>query len=270
LSGVREKLAILTNITTLGGVTGLGAFGLLLLRQFAVQNHGRSLPNRFLTHIPPARREVSLDSGRRSSLALNAGYRQRQSPSPAAQTQRSELAMQRMEHIPEPEGNGGRQELLKDRVIWLLVSCIVFGVLGNSLYILLSHGSKSPMWCWLIVAMTLGVLAALCVKSRMPPGKRPSRTWKGRIWRSHAGEKKISMHCPARNPNVIEVRGTPSGPLDLLIQEEGDAHVTAKVQCLEHFGITGYAELTLRSDNRIALMVAFNDGTRMEEIFSRC
>ncbi len=100
------------------------------------------------------------------------------------------------------------------------------------------------------------------------PAKRPSRTWKGRTWRCRAGEKTISMHCPARNPNVIEVRGTPSGPLDLLIQEEAGLHITAKVQCSEHCGITGHAELTLRSDNRIALMVVFNDGTRMEAIFS--
>ena len=78
------------------------------------------------------------------------------------------------------------------------------------------------------------------------------------------------MHCPARTPSVIEVRGTPRGPLDLLIQEECNTHVSANVQCGEHYGITGVAELILRSDNRIALMVAFDDGARIEEIFSRC
>lgn len=173
-------------------------------------------------------------------------------------------------HIPEPEGIEGRQELLKDRLNWLLVSCVVFGVFGNALYILLTHGHQSPMWCWVIVAATLGWLAVVNVRFRKHIAERPRRGWKGRIWRCDAGGKEITMHCRVLNPSIIEVRGTPSGPLNLLIENEGNTHIAAKVQCGEHFGITGDAELTLRSDNRIALMIAFNDGTRMELVFSRC
>lgn len=171
--------------------------------------------------------------------------------------------------IPGPEGNDVRQELPKDRLNWLVLSCIVLDVVGKALYLLLMDGRESPIWCWVTVAMTLVWLAALNVRVGRPLAERSGQTWKGRIWRCHARGKEITMHCPARNPNIIEIRGLASGPLNLLIRAEGNTQITAKVQCVEHCGITGDAGLTLRSDNRIALHVSFNDGTRLEEIFSR-
>jgi hypothetical protein len=121
-----------------------------------------------------------------------------------------------------------------------------------------------------LISTLLGSLV-LAAKLRFAKNGVEKGGWKGRLWFSKTAETgQLTLISPPDRVKLIEVRGAARGPLNLLIQKERGTHIRAKVQCGEHFGITGDAELTLRPDNRIALTIAFDDGTRMEEVFSRC